>query len=304
MSSIRVLFSLLLCSALGPWSQISQAAPAPEPVPAPKSRLAGPQYPDESDVARVRKALSRATRATIHRIGEIWDWEAPGGMRDTTGVVEGFVVLRTEPAPSASWLDSLRSILGDRTTYRQDDMLCMAIPEHVVRLYGPRDSVTVILSSGCGHVSVRTSGGFSLGGWGESQDALAELMDRVLPTDPHETSLPAMVLSAPHQYRDRDCTCDTRAREFAFYERPPEPISSPAPKVPSDLAIPTPTLRKVLLHVLVDRDGLPCRVKAVAGLDPFAVLAVDSVRRWRWKPATSKGEAICAWTQVPIDFGP
>ncbi len=109
-------------------------------------------------------------------------------------------------------------------------------------------------------------------------------------------------MSAPHNYRDRDCRCTIGEQEYHYYERPPIAIHSPAPTLPEGFS--PASAQTVKLQVLVDDGGRPCRIMATSGSDPYARLAVQALQTWRWKPAMSEGKALCVWIEVPIEFGP
>lgn len=87
--------------------------------------------------------------------------------------------------------------------------------------------------------------------------------------------------------------------EFVYYEDPPVPIRQTAPMAPPGSAIQG--SRKVILHVLVQKDGRVCSVKVIRGNPLLAIAAIDAVRDWEWKPAQSNNKPVAVWVEVPID---
>jgi len=270
-------------------------------VPANMAGTYVPKYLAEDTLAPLLRTLDRTSQATVYQIGGVWDWPA-SGMPDTAGVVAGYVVLRSHPAPSATWIDSLKAVLGNPMTYSQDPSLCVTTPGYVVRLRGVADSVTAIISAGCSRVDVRSTGRPQFGGWAYSTlGEISSLMRSALPPAVLARSS-AEGMSAPHNYRDRDCRCTIGEQEYYYYERPPIAIHSPAPTLPDGVS--SASTQRVKLQVLVDDQGRPCRIMAASGSDPYALLAVQALQTWRWKPAMSEGKALCVWIEVPIEFGP
>lgn len=60
----------------------------------------------------------------------------------------------------------------------------------------------------------------------------------------------------------------------------------------------------VKLRILVDERGAPRQVELLrgSGFDRLDQAAIDAVRKWRFKPASSGGQNITAWTQVAVTF--
>lgn len=61
---------------------------------------------------------------------------------------------------------------------------------------------------------------------------------------------------------------------------------------------------KVILKVLVTREGLAERVEleSSSGFDALDRSALETVKRWRFTPATRGDEPVEAWVRVPIEF--
>ncbi|MFZ5512688.1 MAG: energy transducer TonB [Pseudomonadota bacterium] len=61
---------------------------------------------------------------------------------------------------------------------------------------------------------------------------------------------------------------------------------------------------KVVLKVLVTREGLAGRVEleSSSGFDALDRSALETVKRWRFTPATQGDEPVEAWVRVPIEF--
>jgi protein TonB len=89
--------------------------------------------------------------------------------------------------------------------------------------------------------------------------------------------------------------------EFVYYEDAPTPVSQPPPPYP-EFAREAGIQGKVILHILVGKDGRvkSVRVKqSVTGLDDAAKKAVMN---WVFKPALSNNKPVAVWVEVPVDF--
>ena len=58
----------------------------------------------------------------------------------------------------------------------------------------------------------------------------------------------------------------------------------------------------VLVKVLVGADGLVRATRIVRSIPELDSAAVACVKQWKFKPATSSGVAVAAWTDVPVRF--
>ena len=99
-----------------------------------------------------------------------------------------------------------------------------------------------------------------------------------------------------------ECGSSTLAPgQFVYYDEAPVAIVKPAPMYPED-AREGKVQGKVMLHVLVDRAGTPCRITVVRGVDLLDDAAVEAASRWRFKPARAAGKPVCVWVEVPMEF--
>lgn len=91
--------------------------------------------------------------------------------------------------------------------------------------------------------------------------------------------------------------------EFVYYEEPPVPVAKVRP-VYSDSTRAAGIKGRVMLHVLVGRDGRVRNIKVIGGITGLNDAAVDAVKKWIFTPALSNNKPIAVWTEVPIDFPP
>jgi periplasmic protein TonB len=89
--------------------------------------------------------------------------------------------------------------------------------------------------------------------------------------------------------------------EFVYYEDEPVPVTAPPPAYP-DFAREANITGKVLLHVLVGKDGRVKNVKVIKSVTGLDQAAVDAVKRWVFKPALSNNKPIAVWVEIPMDF--
>ena len=88
---------------------------------------------------------------------------------------------------------------------------------------------------------------------------------------------------------------------FAGADTPPQLVYAPKPAYP-DWAIEARVEGKVLLYVLVGKDGHPRKVIATGGVRALGEDAARAVMRWTFRPALSNGNPIEVWVEVPVVF--
>jgi len=85
-------------------------------------------------------------------------------------------------------------------------------------------------------------------------------------------------------------------------DRPPVPTETVPPVYPPD-ALRARIRGIVALEVLVSEKGLPLEVRVVrAARAGLTEAAVESVRQWRFRPATRRGVPVATWLAVEIPF--
>jgi len=89
--------------------------------------------------------------------------------------------------------------------------------------------------------------------------------------------------------------------EFVYYEDAPSPVTHPDPVYP-DMAREAQIQGKVVLHVLVGKDGRVKNVKVIRSVTYLDDAAVKAVRNWVFKPALSNNKPVAVWVEVPVDF--
>lgn len=89
--------------------------------------------------------------------------------------------------------------------------------------------------------------------------------------------------------------------EFVYYEDEPVPVTRVQPNYP-EFAREAQIQGKVVLHVLVGKDGRVKNVKVIRGVTGLNDAAVEAIKRWVFKPALSNNKPVAVWVEVPIDF--
>lgn len=89
--------------------------------------------------------------------------------------------------------------------------------------------------------------------------------------------------------------------EFVYYEDAPAPVNAPPPTYP-EFAREAQIQGKVILHVLVGKDGRVKNVKVIRGVTGLNDVAVEAVKKWVFKPALSNNKPVAVWVEVPVDF--
>lgn len=89
--------------------------------------------------------------------------------------------------------------------------------------------------------------------------------------------------------------------EFVYYEDEPVPVTTVQPNYP-EFAREAQIQGKVVLHVLVGKDGRVKNVKVAKGVTGLNDAAMEAVRKWVFKPALSNNKPVAVWVEVPVDF--
>jgi periplasmic protein TonB len=89
--------------------------------------------------------------------------------------------------------------------------------------------------------------------------------------------------------------------EFVYYEDEPVPVTQVQPAYP-EFAREAQIQGKVVLHVLVGKDGRVKNVKVIRGVTGLNEAAVDAIKKWVFKPALSNNKPVAVWVEVPMDF--
>lgn len=88
---------------------------------------------------------------------------------------------------------------------------------------------------------------------------------------------------------------------FVAFDRAPVPYYQPAPAYP-----PWPREAgiegRVVLHVLVGRDGRVVRVTVIRDVKGLTDAAREAIARWRFHPALSGKHPVAVWVEIPIEF--
>jgi TonB family protein len=95
-------------------------------------------------------------------------------------------------------------------------------------------------------------------------------------------------------------SCDeSPAGGFVYYEVEPSPVVTVQPVYPPEAGRYD---AEVLLHVFVCKTGRVGSIRVARGEPPFCAEAVTAVGRWIFAPATSNGQPVAVWVDVPIEF--
>ncbi|CBA16197.1 energy transducer TonB [Xanthomonas albilineans] len=142
----------------------------------------------------------------------------------------------------------------------------------------------------------------------------ASEMPQAKPSPPQET--PKLVETAPTPPPVRTSSAGTTgaeasvhspvARASATSDRPvPIEGQMPPPRYPAE-ALRRGEAGTVLVHVDVDNSGMPTGVTLIkrSGSRDLDRAAMESVRRWRFRPAQQNGRPVPASIDIPIDFKP
>lgn len=89
--------------------------------------------------------------------------------------------------------------------------------------------------------------------------------------------------------------------EFVYYEDPPTPVNAPQPAYP-EMAREAQIQGRVVLHVLVGKDGRVKSIKVIRSVNYLDAAAKDAVMKWIFKPALSNNKPVAVWVEVPVDF--
>lgn len=89
--------------------------------------------------------------------------------------------------------------------------------------------------------------------------------------------------------------------EFVYYEDEPVPVTAPPPPYP-EFARDAGITGKVVLHVLVGKDGRVKNIKVKQGVTGLDDAAKQAVQKWVFKPALSNNKPVAVWVEIPVAF--
>ncbi len=90
-------------------------------------------------------------------------------------------------------------------------------------------------------------------------------------------------------------------QEYVYVEELPEAVTKVEPRYP-DIAREAGVEGTVMIQVLVNRDGGVADTRVVKSVPTLDQAAIECVRQWRFKPASSGGKPVAVWVAVPIKF--
>lgn len=83
---------------------------------------------------------------------------------------------------------------------------------------------------------------------------------------------------------------------------PPEPDENNAPPEYPEAMRTTGHEARVVLKVVVEKDGSVGRIAVLKGEEPFVGAAIAAVKTWRFTPAALEGQPIAVFLTVPVKF--
>lgn len=92
-----------------------------------------------------------------------------------------------------------------------------------------------------------------------------------------------------------------RFGEYVYVDELPVPVERAAPAYP-EAALRAGIQGLVTVQALVDSAGRVRETRVVRSIPALDSAAVESVRRWRFKPATANGRPTAVWVAVPVQF--
>jgi periplasmic protein TonB len=111
-------------------------------------------------------------------------------------------------------------------------------------------------------------------------------------TDQRPTDLPAV---------QPPVVVDPAEGAFVAFDQPPVPYYRPAPDYPG-WAREQGIQGRVVLHVLVGRDGRVSRITVLRDVSGLTDAAREAIARWRFHPAISGRNPVAVWVEIPIEF--
>ena len=89
--------------------------------------------------------------------------------------------------------------------------------------------------------------------------------------------------------------------EYVYVEELPECVTAAQPVYPAD-AMQAGVQGRVVVQVLVGKDGLVKDARIVSSIPMLDAAALTAVRNYRFTPARSKGQPVAVWVAVPVKF--
>jgi Gram-negative bacterial TonB protein C-terminal len=295
-----VVLALLLAFVVDSQASDRKVNAAPPP-PAP-----GGQTPSGLS-AEIADRLRSATAVLVYRV-TAWDVAScvmePGAKNDAILCQR---IEATAPSPGERWSRDMAEVLGSVTTSNRRPGFVFQ-PEFAIRFQSEGVFTDVLLSLRQEHFLLASTGNQSLQGrprvpplkylrlmadaWPQDESIRNQIrIEEEELEQAHTKALPLHPLWP-------DCEPVEEA-SFVYYEDEPVPIEAPQPDFPPG-AVATHGGGKVTLHVFVDKRGKVCYARAIQGEPPFVAHAIDTVKRWVFRPAMSNGKPVGVWVEIPF----
>lgn len=225
------------------------------------------------------------------------EWDFPDALRFT----HCHPVTAEFPAPDAQWCRDLGDLLAHSEMGAWDGR-CDYLPQAIVRFVeGDRVSDLVVLTGVCdpsrlGLVLIVPGSAMEYRELRTGREDFRDMMAYAL--TPDET-VPVVGRDAP--LSTGSDPVHPEEGEFVYYDQEPVPVTRIEPTYP-EFAREAQIRGKVTLHVLVNTEGRVRDIRVIHGVTGLNEAAVDAVKRWVFRPATSGGKPVAVWVEIPIDF--
>jgi hypothetical protein len=216
----------------------------------------------------------------------------------------------TATSPGEQWTSDVAGVLGSGVNASNHDAANGFQPDYAIRFQSGPAFTDVLLSLQQEHFLFASTGHEIVQGYPRAQRLkYLRLMQEAWPQDKNIQTLVRVEEEKIEHARapvDRslhplwpDCEPGPGPGSFVYYEEEPVPIEAPQPNFPPG-AVARQGGGKVTLHVFVDPRGRVCYAKAIQGEPPFVAHAIDTVKRWVFRPATANGKPIGVWVEIPF----
>jgi hypothetical protein len=214
----------------------------------------------------------------------------------------------TAPSPGERWSRDMGEVLGNgvRALNRRPGFSFQ--PEFAIRFQSGSIFTDVLLSLQQEHFLFASTGHDIV--QGSPQAARLKYLRLMAEAWPQDESIQKLVRAEEEELEHAkararplhplwpDCEPVEEA-SFVYYEEEPVPVETPQPQFPPG-AVATQGGGKVTLHVFVNKLGRVCYARVIQGEAPFVAHAIDTVKRWVFRPAMSNGKPVGVWVEVPF----
>lgn len=171
--------ALLLCALAASIVGCASSSPEPTKITPEAGIVLGDIHPTEEQLRPLWATLLLMEDGMVYRVGPPTSIRLLRLDADSTGLIAGCPILEAGPVGNNDdWLFAFKSILAKPEHYSLSGTRTLFVPDHIVRLYGESDTITVMttLDRSLFWIHLATKGTAATGSLGQDAEPVKQLI--------------------------------------------------------------------------------------------------------------------------------